>query len=61
MQRNRWAENQASTYRDAAQHLRRAAARQDDTAITRHLEEIAERYEKLSNLLATFSTTSSAA
>jgi hypothetical protein len=47
MQRNLWAENQAHTYLDAASRLRAAATQHNDTTIAHHLEEIAERYEKL--------------
>jgi hypothetical protein len=55
MQRNLWAENQANTYLDAAMRLRAAATRQQDATIVHHLEEIAERYEKLGKAIADLS------
>ena len=60
MQRNFWAENEASTYLE--RHARRAAANQQrDETIVRHLEEIAERYEKLGKTIADLSLSSSTA
>lgn len=61
MQRNLWAETQARIYLDAAHHLRQAAKRQHDEAITHNLEDIAVRYEKLGKTLEALSTTSNAA
>ena len=61
MQRNLWAENQASTYLDAAMRLRAAATQQRDETIVRHLEEIAERYEKLGKTIADLSLSASTA
>jgi len=61
MQRNLWAEDQASTYLDAARRLRAAAQRQPDAAVMRNLEEVAARYEQLGRTIATLSSTSSAA
>lgn len=61
MQRNLWAENQANTYLDAAVRLRAAATQQQDTTIMHHLEEIAERYEKLGKTIADLSLTTGAA
>jgi hypothetical protein len=58
MQRNLWAENQANTYLDAATRLRAAATQQQDETIVHHLEEIAERYEKLGKTIADLSLTS---
>jgi hypothetical protein len=60
MQRNLWAEDQASTYLDAAKRLRAAATQQRDTSIVQHLQEIAERYEKLGKTIADLSVTSAA-
>jgi hypothetical protein len=60
MQRNLWAETQANTYFDAAMRLRAAATQQQDETIVHHLEEIAERYEKLGETIANLSRTSTA-
>jgi len=61
MYRNLWAENQASTYFEAATRLRDAASRQHDASIARNLNEIAARYEALGKTIEAFSVRSHAA